>query len=143
MFEFHSRFSLTIHEQPTIDVTPELIELRLALIEEEVSELRMACQDRNLIAVADALADSTYVLYGAAIAFGIDLDAVIREVHRSNMSKLDRDGTPVFRADGKVMKGPDYSPPNVARVLATQSELSTILALPISFGELVATAFTH
>jgi predicted HAD superfamily Cof-like phosphohydrolase len=70
-----------------------------------------------LIGIADALADIVYVVYGAALTYGIDLDAVLREVHRSNMSKLDSDGKPVLRADGKVLKSDRYVRPDIAAAL--------------------------
>jgi predicted HAD superfamily Cof-like phosphohydrolase len=74
--------------------------------------------------LADALGDIVYVAYGAAVTYGLDLDAVLAEIHRSNMSKLGLDRRPIMRADGKVLKGPAYRPPDIGTVLATQ------LALP-------------
>jgi predicted HAD superfamily Cof-like phosphohydrolase len=115
--EFHVAFGATINERPTLDVPRELIELRFRLIEEEAEELAEALSRRDLVAVADALGDLTYVTFGMALALGIDLDAVVAEVHRSNMTKLGRDGKPIIREDGKVLKGPDYSPPSLDTVL--------------------------
>lgn len=100
-----------------------LEELRISLLEEEVSELVTATHARDLVGIADALADITYVVYGTALTYGIDLDCVLSEVHRSNMSKLDRKGKPIIRADGKVLKSERYSPPNVAAVLKHQVSL--------------------
>ena len=80
--------------------------LRQALIEEEVGELQAAAGAGDLVGVADALADIVYVAYGTAHVYGIDLDAVLDEVHASNMTKLGADGRPVRRADGKILKGP-------------------------------------
>tara|TARA_B110000879_G_scaffold172486_1_gene224042 strand:- start:169 stop:549 length:381 start_codon:yes stop_codon:yes gene_type:complete len=91
--------------------------LRMALIDEEVGELRQAIKDRNMIEVADALTDILYVVYGAGHAFGIDLDECYNEVHRSNLTKLGEDGRPLKDADGKVMKGPHYEPPNLEQYL--------------------------
>ena len=82
--------------------------LRLDLIEEEVQELRDGLGRSSLLEVADALTDILYVVYGAGHAFGIDLDDCFHEVHRSNMTKLGEDGRPMYREDGKVMKGPNY-----------------------------------
>lgn len=76
----------------------------------------------NIVRMADGLGDIVYVCYGMALEMGIDLDAVIAEIHRSNMSKLDDDGLPIYREDGKVLKGPNYTPPNIARVLYFQGE---------------------
>jgi predicted HAD superfamily Cof-like phosphohydrolase len=91
--------------------------LRLDLITEEVKELEVALANEDLIDIADALTDILYVVYGAGHAFGIDLDACFDEVHRSNMSKLGQDGKPVYREDGKVLKGPDYFDPDLASIL--------------------------
>jgi len=69
------------------------------------------------VEIADALGDGIYVKYGHAIERGIPLDDVLREIHRSNMSKLGDDGKPVLRNDGKILKGPRYSPPDIAKVI--------------------------
>ncbi|MGH3914872.1 MAG: hypothetical protein ACRDTC_15910 [Pseudonocardiaceae bacterium] len=122
--EFHSAFNLPSQKQPSINVEKSLEALRISLLQEEVSELVAATYARDLIGIADALADITYVVYGTALTYGIDLDSVLSEVHRSNMSKLDRDGKPMIRSDGKVLKSERYSPPNVAAVLKNQVSLS-------------------
>ena len=83
--------------------------LRYALIAEELNEFVDAMKQEDLVEVADALADLLYVVYGAGHAFGIDLDKCFAEVQRSNMSKLGEDGKPMYRDDGKVMKGPNFS----------------------------------
>lgn len=74
-------------------------------------------KDGNLVNLAKELADLLYVVYGTAAAYGIPIDDVYREVHRSNMSKLGEDGKPIYREDGKVLKGPNYSPADVEKVL--------------------------
>ena len=95
------------------------MELRMDLIEEEVEEFNHACCDAtgSLVDIADALADILYVVYGAGHAFGIDLDKCFSEVHRSNMSKLGEDGKPIYRDDGKVLKGENFTEPNLESVL--------------------------
>jgi len=108
---------------PNAVIGVELAQLRVALLKEEVDELAEATTQRDIIEIADALADIVYVAYGAAVNYGIDLDAVLTEVHRSNMSKLDENGFPVLRADGKVGKSSLFEPPNIAAVLATQLPL--------------------
>ena len=95
----------------------ETRKMRLDLIEEELEELKDACFNKDMVEVADALADLLYVVYGAGHAFGIDLDDSFREVHVSNMSKLGEDGKPIYREDGKVMKGPKFKPPALQEVL--------------------------
>lgn len=92
-----------------------LAALRLDLIEEEVQELRDGLGRSSLLEVADALTDILYVVYGAGHAFGIDLDDCFDEVHRSNMTKLGEDGRPLYRDDGKVMKGPNYREPDLGQ----------------------------
>jgi predicted HAD superfamily Cof-like phosphohydrolase len=91
--------------------------LRDDLIREEVTELATANQSGDMVGVADGIADLIYVLIGTAVEYGIPLQPIWDEVHRANMSKLGENGKPVLRADGKVMKGPNYSPPDVERVL--------------------------
>ena len=81
---------------------------------EELNELVDALADDDMVEIADALTDILYVTYGAGVAFGIELDSCFDEVHRSNMSKLGPDGKPIYREDGKVLKGADYSEPNLA-----------------------------
>src|SRR5210317_1400785 len=91
--------------------------LRYALIHEELNEFVDAMKKEDLVEVADALTDLLYVVYGAGHAFGIDLDKCFAEVQRSNMSKLGEDGKPIYREDGKVMKGPNYSEPDLKSTL--------------------------
>ena len=91
--------------------------LRIKLIEEELSELKNAMNEKNLTEVADALTDILYVTYGAGHAFGIDLDKCFDEVQKSNMSKLDDTGKPIYNDLGKVMKGPNYFKPNLSKFL--------------------------
>jgi len=89
--------------------------LRLDLIEEEVQELRDGLANKSMLEIADALTDILYVVYGAGHAFGIDLDDCFHEVHSSNMTKLGADGRPLYREDGKVMKGPNYREPDLTK----------------------------
>ena len=91
------------------------MKLRFDLIKEELSELELAMNTKNLKEVADALTDILYVTYGAGCAYGIDLDKCFKEVQRANMSKLGTDGKPIFNEKGKVMKGPNYSEPNLKK----------------------------
>ena len=89
------------------------MQLRFGLIREELSELEQAMKTKNLKEVADALTDILYVTYGAGYAYGINLDKCFNEVQRANMSKLGIDGKPIYNKKGKVMKGPNYSEPNL------------------------------
>ena len=93
------------------------MQLRYELIKEELNELEEAMKNKDLKEVADALTDILYVTYGAGCAYGIDLDKCFKEVQRANMSKLGKDGKPIFNEKGKVMKGPNYSGPNLKQFL--------------------------
>ena len=91
--------------------------LRFSLIQEELDELKKAIKDKDIVEVADALTDILYVTYGAGHAFGIDLDQCFNEVQNSNMSKLGDDGKPIYNENGKVMKGPNYFKPDLAKYI--------------------------
>lgn len=95
----------------------------MRLLEEESAELVDAVRRGDIVAIADALADIVYVTFGTAVTYGIDLEAVLREVHRSNMSKLDASGRPVMRDDGKVLKSERYTAPEIGVVLGLQDPL--------------------
>lgn len=113
--EFMNAFGQDVETSPCWS---SAFELRYELIDEELKELRQALDERNLVEVADALTDLLYVVYGAGHSFGIPLDKCFDEVHDSNMSKLGVDGKPIYREDGKVLKGPNYWKPNLEKVLS-------------------------
>jgi len=114
--EFHATFDLPDRKTPGLLETDEQ-KLRLSLIEEEVDELKTGIFNKDIVEIADALTDILYVVYGAALCYGLDIDLCFKEVHRSNMSKLGSDGNPLYREDGKVLKGPNYSSPDLGAVL--------------------------
>ena len=93
------------------------MQLRFELIREELNELEQAMKAKDLTEVADALTDILYVTYGAGYAYGINLDKCFMEVQRANMSKLGKDGKPIYNEKGKVMKGPNYSEPNLKQFI--------------------------
>ena len=95
----------------------KIIDLRYGLIAEELSEFKAAIDSKNIYEVADALTDILYVTYGAGHAYGINLDKCFEEVQNSNMSKLDKNGKPIYNENGKVMKGPNYFKPNLKKFL--------------------------
>jgi len=97
--------------------TAKINDLRYNLIKEELNELKDAIDKKDIVEVADALTDILYVTYGAGHAFGINLDNCFDEVQKSNMSKLDIDGKPIYNEFGKVMKGPNYFKPNLKKII--------------------------
>lgn len=113
---FMTTFGQEVKKQPAFP-SDETCELRVSLIEEELQELKEAIAEGDEVGVADALTDILYVTYGAGHAFGIDLDTCFAEVQASNMSKLGEDGKPIYREDGKVLKGPNYFEPNLHAIL--------------------------
>ena len=116
--EFMESFGQEVKSKPEWPDS-ETMELRIDLIEEELGEFKDAIlsADGTLVDIADALSDLLYVVYGAGHSFGLDLDACFKEVHRSNMSKLDENGEPIYREDGKVLKGPDFTEPDLESMI--------------------------
>ena len=111
---FMEKFGQMVRTKPQFPDN-KTMQLRLDLIKEELSELEEAMKTKNLKEVADALTDILYVTYGAGYAYGIDLDQCFKEVQRANMSKLDEDGKPIYNDQGKVMKGPNYTKPDLSK----------------------------
>jgi len=109
---FMATFGQMVRTKPQFP-DEKTMQLRYDLIKEELNELEHAMKTKNLKEVADALTDILYVTYGAGYAYGIDLDKCFKEVQRANMSKLGTDGKPIYNEKGKVMKGPNYSEPNL------------------------------
>ena len=113
---FMEKYGQEVKTKPSFP-NQKIVQLRYDLIKEELDELSVAINDKDVVEVADALTDLLYVVYGAGHAFGIDLDKCFAEVQRSNMSKLGEDGNPIYNENGKVMKGPNYSKPNLKQFL--------------------------
>ena len=111
---FMQTFGQEVKSKPSFS-SNKINELRYNLINEELEELKQAMVNKDILEVADALTDILYVTYGAGHAFGIDLDNCFEEVQNSNMSKLGKDGKPIFNEAGKVMKGPNYYKPDLAK----------------------------
>ena len=111
---FMEKFGQMVRTKPQFP-DDKTMQLRLDLIKEELSELEEAIKTKNLKEVADALTDILYVTYGAGYAYGIDLDQCFKEVQRANMSKLGEDGKPIYNEQGKVMKGPNYTKPDLSK----------------------------
>ena len=113
---FMQIFGQEVKNKPAFPET-KIQNLRFELIKEELEELKVALDQKNLKEVADALTDILYVTYGAGHAFGINLDKCFDEVQASNMSKLGADGRPIYNESGKVMKGPNYFEPNLRKFI--------------------------
>ena len=111
---FMETFGQEVKTKPSLS-TDKINGLRYDLIKEELEELKVAMENKDLLEVADALTDILYVTYGAGHAFGIDLDKCFEEVQISNMSKLGEDGKPIYNESGKVMKGPKYFKPDLTK----------------------------
>ena len=111
---FMKTFGQEIKDKPSFP-SEKITRLRYSLIKEELNELKEAIDKNNLKEVADALTDILYVTYGAGHAFGINLDACFTEVQSSNMSKLGKDGKPIYNEHGKVLKGPKYFKPDLSK----------------------------
>lgn len=117
--EFHNAFGLGVKNEPTADLGNEKNMLRFELMKEENEEYLTAANAGDLVEVADALGDMLYILCGTILEHGMQhkIEEVFEEIQRSNMSKLGTDGKPIYREDGKVLKGPDYFQPKLRAIL--------------------------
>ena len=117
--KFHKAYRILINDRPTADIDKELIKLRFNLMKEENEEYFEAARNNDIVEVADALGDMLYILCGTIITHGFQnkIEEVFDEIQRSNMSKLGTNGKPIYRNDGKVMKGPNYFKPNIEAIL--------------------------
>jgi predicted HAD superfamily Cof-like phosphohydrolase len=117
--KFHESFKIGYSNTPIADLGKEKNKLRYDLMAEENSEYIEAANNGDLVEVADALGDMLYILCGSIIEHGLQdkIEDVFNEIQRSNTSKLGEDGQPIFREDGKVLKGPNYFKPNISKIL--------------------------
>ena len=117
--KFHKAFGLGVSETQKADLGLEVNLLRYKLMREENEEYLDAATQGDVVEVADALGDMLYILCGTIISHGMQhkIEEVFDEIHRSNMSKLGKDGKPIYREDGKVLKGPDYFKPDLKRII--------------------------
>lgn len=116
---FHTAFKLNMNASPIASIGKERNALRFNLMKEENEEYLEASENNDLVEIADALGDMLYILCGTIIEHGMQdkIEAVFNEIQRSNMSKLGADGKPIYREDGKVLKGPNYFKPNITEIL--------------------------
>lgn len=117
--EFHESFGLGVSHSPVAKLSAQKLKLRFDLMDEENREYLEAAENDDLVEVADALGDMLYILCGTILEHGMQykIEEVFNEIQRSNMSKLGADGKPIYREDGKVMKGPNYFKPNIVSIL--------------------------
>lgn len=118
--KFHDSFGIGNNYEPTTALTDEEILLRYKLMREENEEYLEAAQKADLVEIADALGDQLYILCGTILRHGLQdkIAEVFEEIQRSNMSKLDKDGKPIYREDGKVLKSELYFRPDIQKVLS-------------------------
>lgn len=116
---FHETYGLGVSTEMKADLGALKNELRFNLMKEENEEYLEAVQNNDIVEIADALGDMLYILCGTILEHGLQhkIEAVFDEIQRSNMSKLGEDGKPIYREDGKVMKGPNYFKPNFSDIL--------------------------
>ncbi|MGB0199575.1 MAG: hypothetical protein ACPF80_06040 [Flavobacteriaceae bacterium] len=116
---FHKAFGLDVNAQPVTDLPKAILDLRFSLMDEENREYLEAAKNNDMVEVADALGDMLYILCGTILTHGMQdlIDEVFEEIQRSNMSKLGADGKPIYREDGKVLKGPNYFTPDLKSIL--------------------------
>jgi predicted HAD superfamily Cof-like phosphohydrolase len=118
--EFHNSFNIKNNNIPTVNVGEKIFKLRHSLMNEENEEYLDACKKGDLVEIADALGDMMYILCGTILSHGLQhkIEEVFKEIQKSNMSKLGSDGKPIYREDGKVMKGPNYFKPDIKNILS-------------------------
>ena len=116
---FHKKFNINYLNVPKANIPVETKELRFKLMEEENLEYLKATKENNLVEIADALGDMLYILCGTIISHGLQdkIEEIFQEIQNSNMSKLGKNGKPIYREDGKVLKGPNYFKPDIRRIL--------------------------
>ncbi len=116
---FHKKFNIDYLDKPSAKIPEKIKELRFKLMEEENLEYLKATKDNDIIEIADALGDMLYILCGTIICHGLQdkIEQIFQEIQNSNMSKLGENGKPIYRGDGKVLKGPNYFKPDIEKIL--------------------------
>ena len=116
---FHKKFNINYLNEPKANIPEEIKELRFKLMEEENLEYLKATKENDLVEIADALGDMLYILCGTIISHGLQnkIEEIFQEIQSSNMSKLGKNGKPIYREDGKVLKGPNYFKPDIRKIL--------------------------
>ncbi len=117
VLEFTKAFLCFENENAELPTDNNLRAVRIKLLKEEFEEYLDGEENNDLVEIADALGDMLYIIFGTAISYGLNLKPIFNEIHRSNMTKLDDNGKPIFREDGKVLKSKNYEPPNIHKVI--------------------------
>ena len=141
VIEFYNKFSIVSSKKPQL-ITSEKFDMRFELMREENQEYHDACVNNDLVEVADALGDMLYILCGTIIEHGMQhkIEDVFNEIHRSNMSKLGNDGKPIYRTDGKILKGENYSKPDIESILEPKGLKIELFDKEENFGLTIHTA---
>ena len=118
---FHESFGIENRDNPTANVSEAIFNLRFKLMQEENQEYLEACRNGDLDEIADALGDMMYILCGTILSHGLQnkIELIFEEIQKSNMSKLDRNGKPIYRKDGKILKSSNYFKPNISKILSS------------------------
>lgn len=119
--EFQTIFKSHVSEKPVLPNTEER-DLRKRLLEEEYNEYLEGENNNDIIEIADALGDMLYIIYGTAVSYGLPINEIFNEIHASNMSKLDENGNPIFREDGKILKGKNYFKPDLKSIIERKND---------------------
>jgi predicted HAD superfamily Cof-like phosphohydrolase len=119
VIDFHNAFGLGVEQNPKANLPHATSKLRFDLMKEENEEYLEAARANDIVEIGDALGDMLYILCGTIIAHGFQdkIESIFDEIQKSNMSKLGADGKPIYRKDGKVLKGPNYFKPNIEKIL--------------------------
>jgi predicted HAD superfamily Cof-like phosphohydrolase len=114
--KFHEIYDCHIGAEPGFP-KQEIRDLRIGLLREEWEEYLEAEEQNDYVEVCDALGDMLYIIYGTCVSYGIPINEIFQEIHNSNLSKLDEQGKPIRREDGKILKGPNFFQPNIPKII--------------------------
>ena len=117
--KFHESFGIDNQLIPNANISEKTYKLRYKLMQEENNEYLDACKNGDLNEIADALGDMMYILCGTILSHGLQdkIELIFEEIQKSNMSKLDKNGNPIYRKDGKILKSENYFKPNISKIL--------------------------
>lgn len=149
VWEFHTAFGQVRNIIPTLPGSETLADpnslrsLRKRLLEEEYNEYVTGEDNNDLVEIADAIADILYIAYGTAVSYGLPMDEIFDEVHASNMSKLGDDGKPIYREDGKILKGPEFFKPDIAAIIERSANVNAFRTIDEADAEILGADDAH